>query len=117
MGNSRNVENFPNLFNIPDHAPEEVVNVFVKTQNVKIERIVSYGQITPKKTPYVQDQNELVFVIQGSATLKIETEIISLKAGNSVLIPKGCKHWVTSTSSKPPVIWLCIHYSKAVDQE
>ena len=48
-------------------------------QNIKIERIVSYGQTTPEDKPYIQTQDELVFVLQGQATLLIKQSKLRLR--------------------------------------
>ncbi|WP_151192979.1 cupin domain-containing protein [Cysteiniphilum sp. JM-1] len=106
-----------NLYDIPKHAEHElfdIIHAVKNAQNLKIERIVSYGQITPKDKPYIQTQDELVFVLQGEATLLMDGTIHTLTAGESLLIPSNTMHWVTYTSPSPATIWLAIHFDTVI---
>ena len=56
-----------NIFaEIPTTAMEEIVEELVRSKSVRIERIVSTGQITPEDYWYDQDQNEWVIVLKGN---------------------------------------------------
>ncbi|WP_116963774.1 cupin domain-containing protein [Fastidiosibacter lacustris] len=99
-----------NLFTIPKRSKDEIFEIITKTPNLKVERIVSYGQTTPHNQPYLQSNNELVFVLQGQAQIIMHDMTYQLNTGDSLLIPQNTKHWVSYTSNNPPVIWLAIHF-------
>lgn len=97
-----------NLYDLPaDFSEQEIFTDLLINHNVRIERIVSYGQTTPTDQPYVQPDDEWVMVLMGKAILKLEDERHVLNAGESLLIPANVKHWITYTQS--PTIWLAIH--------
>lgn len=102
-----------NLFSLPDPLPStEQVDDLITDLGVKIERIVSTGQITPKDQWYDQKRDEWVILIQGKAHLEYENgQITKLSPGDHQLIPAHKKHRVTYTSQDPPCIWLAIHGS------
>ena len=99
-----------NLFNLPDPLPhnEDIIDL-VRSDDIRIERIVSTGQTTPAGEWYDQDQDEWVVLIQGKAVLEYETgEKLRLSAGDHVLLPAHCRHRVAYTSPQPPCIWLAV---------
>ena len=101
-----------NLFDYPNHSSEEIFHTILQAKDAKVERIVSYGQVTPKEEPYDQDCDELVMVLQGQAKLKLgDQDEVVLEKGDILNIPKHTLHWVTYTSVQPPVVWLAIHYN------
>lgn len=86
----------------------ELFEDLLSRPGVRIERIVSRGHVTPAEQPYVQDWDEWVLVLQGSARLLMEGSAEQeLDAGTCLLIPAGTAHWVTYTAD--PTIWLAIH--------
>ena len=102
-----------NLFDTPLFAEHELFDILLEAKNarnIKIERIVSYGQTTPEDAPYIQTQDELVFVLQGEATILMNKTSHLLKAGEHLFIPNGTPHWVTYTSMSSATIWLAIHF-------
>ncbi|NLE30358.1 MAG: DUF1255 family protein [Phycisphaerae bacterium] len=102
-----------NIFaEIPTTAMEEIVEELVRSKSVRIERIVSTGQITPEDYWYDQDQNEWVIVLKGKAQLLFQTtdQTVSLQAGDYIHIPAHVKHRVTWTSPNEPTIWLAVFY-------
>lgn len=91
---------------------EEIFERIIQTENVKIERIISTGQITPQNQWYEQEQQEWVMLLQGEAQLLMDKdngEIISLKKGDYYFIVAKRKHRVIYTSTQPACIWLAIH--------
>ena len=100
-----------NLFDI-EKIPnsEELVEILAENKNVRIERIVSYGQTSPDGFWYDQDENEFVALLQGEAVISYEDGSVKLKAGDTVLIPSHKKHRVEFTSVEPPCVWLCVFY-------
>lgn len=77
---------------------------------VRIERIVSNGQITPKDFWYEQEDNEWVLVIKGKAVLQFEDKHVELEEGAFYNIKAHTKHKVIYTSKDEPTIWLAIFY-------
>ena len=96
---------------IPDILGEEVFEVLVQSNAVKIERIISKGHASPGTEWYDQEQNEWVLVLKGNASISFEDEtVIDLKEGDYINIPAHRKHRVISTSAITETIWLAIHY-------
>ena len=100
-----------NLFDLPNPRPNhEQFDDLIPDHGVKIERIISTGQTTPKGEWYDQDHDEWVILIQGQATLEYEKgHTVSLQSGDHILIPAHQKHRVAHTSTDPPCIWLAVH--------
>ena len=100
---------------IPIELPEELFDTLCATDDVKIERIVSKGHVSPKGFWYDQEWNEFVLVVQGSAGLKVEDQedIVVLKAGDYWNIGAHVKHRVEWTDPSCETIWLAVHYRKA----
>ncbi|MDM8567957.1 cupin domain-containing protein [Thiotrichales bacterium HSG1] len=99
----------PNIFdNIPKQLPEELTNILVNSNGVKIERIISQGHRS--EFWYDQTENEWVIVLRGSAKLKFELEdkTICLNAGDFINIKAHVKHKVEWTSEE--VVWLAVFY-------
>lgn len=99
------------LDNIPSSLHEEVFQTIIKNENVKIERIISYGQHTPQEFWYDQTEDEFVLVLEGEAKIAYDDEnLYHLKKGDSLYIKAHQKHQVRYTSN--PTIWLAIFISK-----
>ncbi len=47
--------------NIPESLPKELIETLEKTNNVKIERIISRGHVTADNKWYNQNKNEFVY--------------------------------------------------------
>ena len=75
--------------------------------SIRVERIVSNGQVTPEGEWYDQDLDEWVVVLEGEAPALHGWRGSGLKKGDSLFLPKRRKHRVVYTSS--PCIWLAIH--------
>ncbi|HWK36065.1 cupin domain-containing protein [Sphingomonas sp.] len=100
-----------NLYaDLPAAMPEEAFTELLARPGIRIERIVSRGQVTPADAPMVQDHDEWVLLLGGTAGLRIEdAPDIELVPGDCVMITRGRRHWVTHTSAEPPTLWLAIH--------
>jgi cupin 2 domain-containing protein len=90
-----------NLFNVPVSSQEELFDTLFKSQNTHIERIVSYGQVSPDGFWYDQDEDEWVAVIDGEAQVLFEGEHIPrrLGRGDTLFIPARTRHCVTKTAN------------------
>jgi|SRR5271169_622913 len=102
-----------NLLNdLPAHADSEIFTEVLLRKGVRIERIVSTGQLTLADRPYREGHDEWVLLLAGSAGLRIEGEgERDLRPGDHVLIAAHQAHWVTWTAKDQPTIWLAIHFA------
>ena len=99
------------LSNLPINLKEEVFEDLVKSDSVRIERIISKGHSSPEKGWYDQEENEWVVVLQGEGTLLFDDgDSVTLKAGDFINIPAHKKHKVSRTDPKNPTIWLAVFY-------
>lgn len=101
--------------NITDSLPltltEEQFQTLAQKGNVKIERILSYGQTTPTGEWYDQTQDEWVMLVRGEAKLEYDDgSQIDLKRGDYVMIPAHTKHRVAWTIENELTIWLAVHF-------
>jgi len=107
-----------NLFELGDADPaNEVFEDLLRVPGLRIERIVSTGQVSPPGFWYEQDWDEWVLVLQGQARLEIESqgEAVVLNPGDHRWLPRGCRHRVAYTAPDP-TIWLAVHrYPDAAD--
>ncbi|WKY44290.1 cupin domain-containing protein [Eubacteriaceae bacterium ES2] len=98
-----------NLYELPVlPLDEEFLECLFEDERIRVERIVSTGQTSDW---YDQDENELVFLIEGEAKLEFAGgRIERMQKGDFREIIAHEKHRVVDTSIKPPCIWLCIFY-------
>ncbi len=94
---------------------DELMETLYQCRGVRIERIVSTGQVMPEGQWYDQDSDEWVLVVAGAACLLIagEERERELASGDWLLLPAHCRHRVTWTETDPPTVWLAIHLSPA----
>lgn len=98
------------LADLPSAAAGEVFTELLSRPNVRLERIVSEGQVTPAEVPMVQETDEWVLLLAGESALRLgDAADIILRPGDHVFIPAGTPHWVTRTSVTPPAVWLALH--------
>lgn len=93
---------------------EEIFENIFSGKNLKVERIISSGQITPSDFWYDQETDEWVLLLTGEAKIEFENgeSEICLQKGDYSLIPAYRRHRVTYTQSNPPTVWLAIHFIK-----
>ncbi|MCP4268506.1 MAG: cupin domain-containing protein [Candidatus Brocadiaceae bacterium] len=102
-----------NIFSdIPEQTPNEILETIIKSDQVKIERIISHGHATSEGEWYDQENDELVLVLKGNAGLLFEgsEEIVIMKTGDYINIPAHKKHRVEWTDLEKETIWLAVHY-------
>ncbi len=100
------------IYKIPkwDFETSEFFEVLKESSNIKIERIVSKGNVTPNNQWYNQSNDEWVILIQGNAKIEYsDRKVIELTAGEHLFIPKHTLHRVIQTSSNPECIWIAVH--------
>ena len=98
-----------NIFDLPElPLPEELTTVLVEGSNVRIERIVSTGQVSEW---YDQAEAEFVALLQGNAVIEFEDgRSVTMSKGDTLLLKPHERHRVSYTSSEPPCVWLCVFY-------
>lgn len=98
-----------NIFDLPAlPVTEELTTILAESRNMRIERIVSAGQVSDW---YDQKETEFVVLLDGSAKIEYKNgEIISLTKGDTLLIKPHEKHRVCYTSNEPPCVWLCVFF-------
>lgn len=98
-----------NLYeNLPSQSADEEALTLLRTKDVQIERIVSNGKVSPVDFWYDQPHDEWVILLQGTAQLEFGNgNVIGLKAGDHLLVPRHAKHRVIETSAD--AIWLAVH--------
>lgn len=108
-------EGWGNLFaGLSRDAQDEEFRALLTRPGLRIERIVSTGQISPDW--YDQDQDEWVLIVAGSARLLVEGEgELVLGPGDHLLIPAHVRHRVTWTDTERPTIWLAVHLDAAAN--
>lgn len=101
-----------NIFsNIPADIPNELFEDIIKTENLRVERIVSRGQASPDIGWYNQEENEWVIVLSGYGVIEYSDGAkVTLKQGDYVNIKAHEKHRVVETSFDEVTIWLAISY-------
>jgi cupin 2 domain-containing protein len=101
----------PNLFtSLPNKLPNELTELLVQAQHLRMERIISQGHASPDGFWYDQDQHEFALLIQGAARLRFEDETIAMTAGDWINIPAHRKHRVDWTTPHEKSIWLAVFY-------
>ncbi len=105
MDNLNNIFNFLN--DLPQKSEDEIFQTVISNKNIKIERIISYGQTTPEDYWYDQDEEEFVMILEGEAGIEYnDGTLFHLKKGDSLYIKAHQKHRVVYTSA--PAVWLAV---------
>ena len=86
---------------------DEIVDILNENENVRIERIISTGQVSDWM---IQERNEYVVLLQGNAIIEFNDKKVEMKAGDTLFIEKMERHRVGYTSENPCCIWFCIHF-------
>ncbi|KAF0814893.1 hypothetical protein IGB42_00949 [Andreprevotia sp. IGB-42] len=94
------------LHPLPDASGAEVFETLLQSPHVRIERIVSDGQVSPEW--YDQAETEWVLLLAGAARLLFEGDATEtqLLPGDHVLIEPHRRHRVTYTA--PQTVWLAV---------
>ena len=97
---------------IPTALAQETIEPLIATKSLRLERIVSTGQVTPAGNWYDQDRPEWVILLSGSARLRFEdeAETLELRPGDHLLIPAHRRHRVEWTDPNQQTVWLALHY-------
>ena len=98
-----------NIFNLPElPLSEELTMVLAENGNVRIERILSTGQVSDW---YDQAETEFVILLDGNAVVEFESgRSVAMSKGDTLFIKPHERHRVSFTSNEPPCVWLCVFY-------
>lgn len=100
-----------NLFDqIPETAQEELFTTLFSADNIRVERIVSFGQKSPEGFWYDQPEHEWILLLEGAARVRFEDRVEQLRAGDYLNIPAGCRHRVEETCGNRKTVWLAVFY-------
>ncbi len=101
-----------NLFSlIPESMDDEICDQLLKSDTIRIERILSKGHATAENEWYDQDENEWVMVVKGAGEIIFEDgSTVPLKAGDYLNIPAHKKHRVLWTNPDEVTVWLAVFY-------
>ncbi len=100
-----------NFFDVkkPNLGEEDTEKLF-SSPNITINRIVS--RHLGRSSWYNQDEDEWLLLVEGEAELEFESDIISLKRGDTLFIEAHKKHRILSTSEH--ALWLTVHMANAL---
>ncbi len=101
-----------NIFElIPGNLDKELFEQIVQGDGVRIERIISRGQVSPESGWYDQEQSEWVIVLKGGAVIELEDGVEArLAQGDYLNIPAHTRHKVSWTDTETETVWLAVHY-------
>jgi cupin 2 domain-containing protein len=104
------------LSSLPDASVSEITEALLCARGVRLERIVSQGQVSPPGYWYDQDEAEWVIVLNGSARLAIagERDDRLLREGDTIFLPAHCRHRLTWTDPDVPTVWLALFIDAAL---
>jgi cupin 2 domain-containing protein len=98
---------------LPDARAAEAVDTLLSRPDVRIERIVSFGQANPPGFWYDQAEGEWVILLAGAARLRFadEPEPRLLIPGDCLDIAAHRRHRVDWTDPAKPTVWLAVFYN------
>lgn len=102
-----------NLFRqIPTGLPEELIETLCRSEQVRIERIVSRGHASPPDFWYDQEWPEFVLLVSGRARIDFADgrPPVDLLPGDWLDIRAHVRHRVAWTAPEQDSVWLAVHY-------
>jgi len=95
----------------PEFSNKEIIEKILSTENLIIERIISYGFNSPEDFWYNQNNDEWVILLEGLAEIEFKDgKTVELSKGDYIYIPAYTEHRVKKCSKNPNSIWLAIHF-------
>lgn len=98
------------VFNLFEHIKfsdlEEVEEGIFENEKVRALRTLSLNQVTDYM---VQDEDEFVILMDGFASIETEEEVVRMKKGDFLFIPKGLRHRVINQDK---AVWFCAFIKK-----
>jgi cupin 2 domain-containing protein len=100
---------------IPPGTAGEFAEDLLRRRALRIERIVSRGQVSPPDFWYDQEDDEWILLLAGSAALRFaDGGLVALKPGDHLLIPRHCRHRVERTDPEGETHWLAVHFAAEI---
>jgi len=96
-----------NLFEPISGVAGELASPLLNGAGFRLEHIASNSAASAPGFWYDQPDPEWVALVQGHATLEFDEGRLTLKPGDSLLIPAHARHRVADTSSD--AVWLALH--------
>jgi cupin 2 domain-containing protein len=96
---------------IPSTKNKEIFQTLLQNKKIKIERVVSFGQVNEKGKWLKEARNEWVMILKGAGKLRFQKDnrLIKLKAGDYIFIPANTSHCVEWTTLREKTIWLAVY--------
>jgi cupin 2 domain-containing protein len=97
---------------IPSGLQGELTDVLAHNANVRVERIVSRGHVSPPGFWYDQAETEWVVVVKGRARVRFESEAapLELGPGDHITIPPHARHRVEWTAPDEDTVWIAVFF-------
>ena len=98
------------LTSLPAARDAEVSETLITAHGIRLQRIISFGQVSPEGFWYDQKEAEWVMLLTGRARLLIagEADDRILGPGDAVYLPAHCRHRVEWTDPEHPTVWLAL---------
>jgi cupin 2 domain-containing protein len=98
------------LTSLPPARDAEVSETLITAHGIRLQRIISFGQVSPEGFWYDQKESEWVMLLTGRARLVIagEAEERIMGPGDAVYLPAHCRHRVEWTDPDHPKVWLAL---------
>ena len=88
---------------------EEQEEILAQGESLRVERIVSTGQVSPPSFWYDQEEDEWLVLLRGEGRVAYpDGKEDRLLPGDTLFLPAHRKHRVSYTSAQPPAVWLCV---------
>jgi cupin 2 domain-containing protein len=94
-----------NIFDYTTPKTGETFTTLLQHKNIKINHIVSSSEVVPVE--YIQEEDEWLVLLEGEATLLINSEEKILTKGETLFIPAKVPHTVSKTTDG--TVWLTVH--------
>ncbi|MDT8429760.1 MAG: cupin domain-containing protein [Pseudomonadales bacterium] len=90
----------------------EHISELLKSDLVRVERIVSCGHCSPAGFWYDQEEHEWVLLVQGAGIIEFaDGRQVRLNKGDHLDIPAHVKHRVAWTQPDCETLWLAVFWS------
>ena len=94
-----------NIYDYTTPQSGEILTTLLSHKNIKINHIVSSDHL--EVTEYLQEEDEWLVLIEGEATLRVNSEEKHLKKGDTLFIAANTPHKILQT--KKGTVWLTVH--------
>jgi cupin 2 domain-containing protein len=97
---------------LPPSLPQELTTVLASAPGLRIERIVSQGQVSPSGFWYDQEEDEFVLLVEGGALVQVRDGdgVVEhrLGPGDWLDLPAHLRHRVSWTDPDRLTVWLAV---------